>query len=315
MQICRGILRITKVGGFGEIDISIILLKRKVKKLEIIDIAKGQFGNGTKKVLEKYGDFFEEYFSTLEDREIFLRNIDSVLEKTDKELTEKNISFLSEKLREIFPLIERFINNAPVPGAIFFVGLNNFDGHGLIINGKPFAFFNMTRMNEMLKNKNFEVNIHLLHELFHALHYFFSPDFYMKNYKNIEHKYFKRMIAEGVATYFSMVSSKSDFGKAAWFGLLEEEQVKKWIEVCKSKKKEIQELLENSIRENRFDSSLESILFYVPGFSTEDLTKGRLGYYYGAKIVETAARKEGEQNILSLPYAKFRDYAAEYFEE
>ena len=166
-------------------------------------------------------------------------------------------------------------------------------------------------MNEMLKNKNFEVNIHLLHELFHALHYFLSPDFYMKNYKNIEHKYFKRMIAEGVATYFSMVSSKSDFGKAAWFGLLDEKQVKKWIEVCKSRKKEIRELLENSIREKRFDSSLESILFYVPGFSTEDLTKGRLGYYYGAKIVEMAAKKK--KTALALDYNKFKNYIIKYF--
>ncbi len=283
--------------------------------MKIIDIAKEQFESGAEKVLEKYGDFFEEYFSTLEDREAFMRNIDSVLEKTDKELTEKNISFLSEKLGETVQLIEKFANNAPVPGAIFFVGLNNFDGHGLIINGKPFAFFNMTRMNEVLKNKNFDTGIHLLHELFHAVHYFLSPEFYMKNYKTVEHRYFKRMIAEGVATYFSMVSGKSDFGKAAWFGLLDEKQVEKWIEVCESKKKEIGELLKNSIKENRFDSFLESVLFYVPGLSAEDLPKGRLGYYYGAKIVETAARKEGVQNTLSFPYAKFRDYAAEYFEE
>ncbi len=47
------------------------------------------------------------------------------------------------------------------------------------------------------------MDLFVTHELLHGIHYSYNPCFYPKYYNSIEEKYFKRMIAEGIAINLS----------------------------------------------------------------------------------------------------------------
>ena len=287
---------------------------QKRDNMTIIKIAEEQLKDVEEIALKNHEGFFNEYFTTLENREQFQKNIQSVLKTTDVELTESNINLLSKKLLSLIPLIKNIEENLIIPDFIFFIGLNNFDGHGLIIRGKPHTFFNMTPLNERLKNKSFVVSAQLLHEIFHAIHYFYSPAFYIKNYASIEHQYLKRIVAEGIATYFTFFAGnkKLNLNDSLWFGLIDNEHFTKWVENCEAKKASIGKTIEKVVASNNFDTTLADILFSVPGIEQEELTKGRFGYYYGLEIVKKAAEREGTK-VLYLSYERFTDYILQYF--
>ncbi len=280
----------------------------------IINIAEEQLRNGGERTLKNHEDFFNEYFSTLENREEFQKNIQNILKTTDAELTKSNISLLSKKLSLLIPLIKDIEEKLIIPDFIFFIGLNNFDGHGLLIHGKPYTFFNMTPLNKRLENKSFVVNAQLLHEIFHAIHYFYSQSFYIKNYASVEHRYLKRIIAEGIATYFTLIASgkKPNLKDSFWFGLIDNKHFKKWIENCELKKASIGKTIEKATANNNFDTTLDNILFSVPGMTQEELIQGRFGYYYGLEIVKKAVKREGSK-VLYLSYEEFTDYIWQYF--
>ncbi len=283
--------------------------------MNFVNVAEEQMNENAEKAFKDHEDFFNEYLSTLESREQFEMNINSILENNDPDLTRANIDLLTTRLSLLPFLINRIKEDLVIPDIIFLIGLNNFDGHGLIINRKPYIFLNMTRMNEMLKNKSFTIDVHLLHEMFHAIHYFYSPSFYIKSYSSIEHQYLKRMIAEGVATYFSKCAGEARFEEALWLGLIGKKHFDEWLENCNEKKGSIWNSIRKAISTSNFDVSLNNTLFAIPGLRSEDLIKGRLGYYYGTEIVKKAS-KEGEiTKILSLDFDKFKKYAEQYFIE
>jgi hypothetical protein len=292
----------------------VIKLKIKENNVKFINIAEEQINKGAEMALKNHKDFFNEYFLTLEKEEQFRVKIQNVIENTNAELTRINIALLMKRVSLSLPFIMQVDKDIIIPNLVFFIGLDNFDGHGLIIKGEPYTFLNMTRINNLLENKLFTADVHLLHEIFHAIHYFYSPSFYIKSYTSIEHKYLKKMIAEGIATYFAKETIGASPENSLWFGLLGDKHFKEWVRKCRMKRVSIWKSIKNSIANNDLDTSLINTLFSVPGMKQEDLAKGRLGYYYGLKIVEIAARKEGTK-ILHLTYEKFKDYAKQYFEE
>ncbi|MEF3245626.1 MAG: hypothetical protein K6343_06595 [Caldisericaceae bacterium] len=283
--------------------------------MNFVNVAEEQMNENTEKAFKDHEDFFSEYFSTFESREQFEMNINSILENNDPYLTRANIDLLTRRLSLLPSLINRIKEDLVIPDVIFLIGLNNFDGHGLIINRKPYIFLNMTRMNEILKNKSFTIDVHLLHEMFHAIHYFYSPSFYIKSYSSIEHQYLKRMIAEGVATYFSKYAVEAKFEEALWVGLIGKKHFDEWLENSKEKKGLIWNSIRKAISTSNFDVSLNNTLFAISGLRPEDLIKGRLGYYYGLEIVKKACKEGGITKILSLDYDKFKKYAEQYFLE
>ncbi len=290
-----------------------------------INIAEEQIRSGVEAALKNHSDFFNEYFSTLENREEFLKSIHNILKTTDADLANANISLLSKKLSLLILLIKSAGvtgvggKNADkkliIPDFVFFLGLNNFDGHGLLIRGKPYAFFNMTLINRRLEDKSFVINSQLLHETFHAIHYFYSPSFYLKNYTSIEHRYLKIMIAEGIASYFTLIAGgkKHNLKDAFWFGLVDEEHFKKWVENCALKKSFVYEMLKKVIAGNSFDPALDALLFYVLGAKQEELILGRFGYYYGFEVVRQVVEKAGTK-VLYMPYEEFTEHIWRYFE-
>jgi len=280
--------------------------------MKFINIAEEQMMSATK-ALQKHRDFFNEYF-LFEERKEFEEDIQNIIENTDFNLTRSNIALLTERLQSLADLIEKE-EKVIIPDIFFLIGLEHIDAQGLIINGKPYTFFNMTQMNEALTIKPFTLDIPLLHEIFHAIHYFYSPSFYIRSYRSIEHQYLKTMIAEGVAVYFSKEIKKANFEDALWSGLIDNKHYKKWYKNCRTNKHAIWEFMKNTIENNKLDTSLDDILFSIPGMTQEDLVEGRLGYYYGLEIVEKAVNRVGKDKILSLDYDTFKNYAEEYFKE
>lgn len=84
----------------------------------IINIAEEQLRNGGERTLKNHEDFFNEYFSTLENREEFQKNIQNILKTTDAELTKSNISLLSKKLSLLIPLIKDIEEKLIIPDFI-----------------------------------------------------------------------------------------------------------------------------------------------------------------------------------------------------
>jgi len=280
--------------------------------MKFINIAEEQMTSATK-ALQRYRDFFNEYF-LFEERKEFEEEIQNIIENTDFNITRSNIALLTEKLQSLADLIEKE-EKVIIPDIVFLIGLGHIDAQGLIINGKPYTYFNMTQMNEVLTIKSFTLDIPLLHEMFHAIHYFYSPSFYIRSYRSVEHQYLKTMIAEGVAVYFSKEIKKANFEDALWSGLIDNKHYKKWYKNCRTNKYAIWEFMKNTIENNKFDTSLDDILFSFLGTTPEEIVEGRLGYYYGLEIVEKAVKRVGKDKILSLDYDTFKNYAEEYFNE
>ena len=259
--------------------------------MKFINIAEEQLKTKRKqeKVLLAHQDFFEEYFAIFEDKTQFQKNINCILNKINYQQTMENINILKERLSNLIYLITSNFNNIVFPDIIFFIGPGNCDGHGILIKGKPFTFFDMSRMNSWMSNSSFALEIHLLHEVFHAIHYYYSSEFYPRNYNSVEEQYIKRMIAEGLATYLSKSITKSSLAKSLWLDLLDEKFVKKWMKRCENSRKLIWHSIKKSISSNREDESLLNTLFSVPR-AKSNLLIARLGYYFGVKIVERAVQ-------------------------
>ncbi len=277
--------------------------------MEFVNIAETQLEKGAQVAFEKFPEFFTEYFKIMENKKEFCGKIPDIVEKTNKEETLRNISILEKIAKEVEPRVKLANKENRFPGIAFFVGLNNYDGHGFLVNGKPYVFLNMTRMNQMMHLKRFSIKTHLVHEAFHALHYFYSPEFYPKKYTFNRKEVLKTLIAEGVATYLSKKALKTSDAEALWFGLLNEKDVSVWIKNCKRSLNTVRKKLNTSVNKSFFLS-----LFTVSGMDTESLKNGRCGYCYGAEIAELAAAEYGDSGILELTFKEFEKYAERYFE-
>ncbi len=277
--------------------------------MEFVNIAEVQLEKGVQIAFKEFPEFFSEYFKVMENEKEFHSKIPGIVEKTNKEETLRNISILEKTAKEVEPIVKLANKENRFPGIVFFIGLNNFDGHGFLVSGKPYAFFNMTRMNQMMRLKRFSTKTHLAHETFHALHYFYSPEFYPKKDIFNRKELIKKIIAEGIATYLSKKALKTSDADALWFGLLDEKDVSEWIKNCKRSLKEVQDRLNTHIDESFFLS-----LFTVSGMDTESLKNGRCGYCYGTEIAELAAAEYRDSEILEFTFKEFEKYAERYFE-
>ncbi len=285
--------------------------------MKFINIAEQQLRTdiSSEQILLTYQDFFEEYFSIFEERSQFQEDINSILSRIGKQQTIANTEKLREHLSNLVPFTSSIADDIVSPDIIFFIGLGSWDGHGIILNGRPFTFFDMTRMNIWMANPSFRLKAHLVHEVLHAIHYYHSQEFYPENYESVGDYYIKKMMAEGVATYLASCVTKVSLDEALWLGLLDKPSVKKWVKKCEESKKSIWYSIKKVIRNNREDEHLLEKLFSVPGITSDMLIEGRLGYYYGAQIAKRAAKDLGELKILYLDPTKFKKYLKFYFEE
>jgi len=278
--------------------------------LQFVNIAKLQLEEN-EIVPEKYGGFFEEYFSVFGMRDVFFKNAkNKMLQFTKREA--KNVSAtlkvaISVNIHKLNSLLPGLI----MPGIIFFIGPGYVDGHGILLNGKPYAFFDLTSIRARVRNKDFCLKAQLFHEIAHAIHYYFSHEFYPKGSMGSD-IYLKRMIGEGLATYLSFKALDITPEKYYWFGLLDKTETSKWIKKCKSLKEYTAKLLYSAILKDEKDEKLFYKLFSVSGSGKDDWLNRRCGYYYGFNIVSYAGQVFTPRKLVKLRFAEYKSFVNSY---
>lgn len=214
---------------------------------------------------------------------------------------EKKIEKCNEQLKEIF----QYEKIRP----ILFIGDGSIDGHGIKIQNEVFVIFDLTSIIHI--EPLYHMDLFILHELIHPLHYRFDQ-FYYNNYENIEEMYFKRLYTEGLATYLSWQSTFATLEDAFWLGFLPKIKVEKWEVNCIKKRANIGLRLNKAIRLNRFSQKLYFELFSIS--TIKEYKNGRLGYYYGFEIVKIIGNSRNLKELLNVDYEIIRTYIIDYFD-
>jgi len=262
-----------------------------------------------------FNDFVSEFIALTEYSRDFEKGVKDSFEVIDKEETFRNMDKLIIAFQEIESLIFHFFGKIEIPEVILFLGPYAWDGHGIIIKEKSYMFLNMRMMNFHLSIPTFAIKTHLLHELLHAIHYDIIPEFYPGNYKTPEEIYFKKMYAEGMASYLSGKIAGTGYKESLTFGHIDENLCQKWIKDCNELKKSFWNSIDEAFTNNQNNEELWYRLFSIPDTKPDALARGRYGYYYGTKISEKIAEKFGETVLLNLKIQDINIHIREYFED
>lgn len=289
--------------------------------MNFIDFYKMQLGESEENNFTlEYSDFLNEYyhlfckFNSIEiskDRllNIITENIKEIKENRNNELL-KFSSWLKSKIIEITDKLRQQFNIDDIPETVLFIGDGSIDGHGVVIENQAYGLFEISTLVDSIKLYN--ADVFLAHELIHPIHYQLNSGFFAGKWNSIEEYYFKRLISEGIATYFSkdIVSTRVEEGY--WFGFLKDQELQEWINYCEENKSIISSKLAKSLNKEELDLDLYRQLFSIVGY--ENLTKFRLAYYYGTCIIEKINKNHTFEQILELGYKDLRNYIVEYFD-
>ncbi|MDQ0159503.1 hypothetical protein [Alkalibacillus salilacus] len=255
--------------------------------------------------------FFREYLKVFNSNDDFHKNVNELTKNYSTNDINGSIEFLRTLTAEMFYSINDSLRLDFEVGVVVFIGDCSYDGHGILFDGKPYVFLDLSAIIPRLNIYN--LNTFITHELIHSIHYFINPDFYRGNFKSIEEKYYKLIFAEGIATKLSSELTNDSDEQIYWFGFLDAMKVKNWINNCEKMKSEIGKEIKNAINTEAFDNALNNKLFSIEDF--EKLDMYRVGYYYGAKIVGQFLEHKTIDEVLRLNYAEARKYINDYFSE
>lgn len=253
--------------------------------------------------------FFKEYFRSFNSNANFEEDTRQLMREHTLKDVSKTVSFLNSKAKEVLDLINNSLNTDIVPAVITFFGDCSYDGHGILIDGKPYVFFDLNAVIPRIDFYNFTAFI--THEMLHPIHYSLNPNFYRRNYRTVEEKYLKLLLAEGIATHLSYVISKEKIEDTYWFGYLKPDEVRDWIKNCEKMKNDIGTDLHRAIDAGKLDNSLYNRLFGIEDFTM--LTSYRTGYYYGAEIVKGFLEENNVNDVLTLDYGRAKEVIKDYF--
>lgn len=252
--------------------------------------------------------FFKEYIEVFNRKESFIDSMMKNIISADK----GQIDYISDKLIEEFKKISKMFckkgleNNI---GLIIFIGDGSIDGHGIIIDNNPYVFIDLSAIIPNISKYN--LSTFMVHETIHALHYDLNKEFYPKNYLSVEDRFFKKLISEGIATEFSMSVFHISMESSYWLGLLEHEDVEKWIFNCEKMKLNVGKKLSKTIINDKFNYDIYCKLFTI--LKLKELTSYRMGYYYGSEIIKTIQQERSNIEMLTLDFDQVKKYIYEYF--
>lgn len=265
---------------------------------------------------EDFSAFIDSYYSLsnafnniYDNKESLLNAIKSNIQSTDDEDLHSFAADLKDKISIVSEKLMKELHINSFPDTVLFIGDGTIDGHGLLVNDRAYGFFEVTTLMKTIAFYNLEV--FLAHELMHPVHYHINNSFAPNRWLGTEERYFKRMLNEGIATYFSSKVLGVPIKDAYWFGYLGDEELDVWLENCEEMKQNISNRLSLSLKSRKLDQELQLQLFSIVGF--ENLTKYRLAYYYGTKIVEELNKSYCLEEILKLDYIVLRKCIYSYF--
>lgn len=252
--------------------------------------------------------FFKEYIEVFNKKESFIDSMIKNIISADK----GQIDYISDKLIKEFNKVSNVFckkgleNNI---GLIIFIGDGSIDGHGIIVEDYPYVFIDLAAIIPNVSKYN--LFSFIVHETIHAFHYDLNKEFYPKNYLSVEDRFLKKLIAEGISTEFSMSVFHISMESAYWLGLLDHKDVREWIFNCEKMKLDVGKKLNEIIVDNKFNYNIYCKLFTILKF--KELTKYRVGYYYGSEIIKIIEKERRNIEILTLNFHKIKKYICEYF--
>ncbi|MBN4051161.1 MAG: hypothetical protein COA82_10935 [Alkaliphilus sp.] len=234
------------------------------------------------------------------------------IEKTIEEMHAKDVQKMLSCANIIKQEIQEIMNRQcdfSIKGAILLLSDGSIDGHGILVDGEAYVFFDLNAITRGIDKYN--IKAFVFHEIIHAVHYGRNIEFYLKNHITTEEHYFKRMICEGIATYFTGKKTAEPAEDVYWLGYLNKSEVNIWTNKCEVMRKEIGGKLAESIEKNVLDMDLYSKLFSV--INMNDMTSSRMAYYYGSKIIEELSTNHSFEEILQKNYLEIRKIVWNYF--
>lgn len=275
--------------------------------MELINLAEKQIEHADCNSISN--PFFKEYFQSFNSNTNFEEDTRQLMQAHTLYDVSETVSFLKSMAKEVLNRINNSLNRDVDTDIVTFFGDCSYDGHGILIDKKPYVFFDLNAVIPRFDFYNF--NAFITHEMLHSIHYSLNPDFYRGNHRTVEEKYLKLLLSEGIATHLSYVISQEKIEDTYWFGYLESEQVWEWIRNCEKVKNDIGAGLYKVIDEGKLDNSLYDRLFGIEDFSM--LTSYRTGYYYGAEIVKGLLTRRNINDVLALNYSDAKDIIKKYF--
>ncbi|KAB3531050.1 DUF2268 domain-containing protein [Alkaliphilus pronyensis] len=288
--------------------------------MKFINLFREQIGLSQNTKLElDYREFMNGYYCLFskfnninisKDRliEVIDDNISQIKNNEQEEMLQFSLR-LENEIVKISEKIEKKLEIINAPDTVLFIGDGSIDGHGIIVEGKTYGIFELTTLKNSINLYNSD--LFLAHELIHPIHYRLNKEYFPKEWGSVEEYYFKRMISEGIATYFSKEACETSVDEAYWFGYLKLKELHKWISYCEEIKSETSIKLSKSISEKILDSNLYRQLFSIEGY--DNISKYRLAYYYGYHIIEDISKSYTFEQILKLKYKDLRHYMLDYF--
>jgi uncharacterized protein YjaZ len=234
-----------------------------------------------------YPALFRHYFRYWAKRERFSKTLTKIEVK-------KRCQLVLSELKKIERKMVSAGFDTEALDIVLFVGQNTSNGHAFK-DGRKFVVWIPL---ETYKTK-LRCQIFILHEIIHWLHYSQSPDFYFQNATQ-KLSTARQLITEGIATYLTQRILKVDEGTVLWADYLSKRDLKKWLQECQNREKELCQFILK-----QFSSASPKIeLFYAN--DPNDIYKYRAGYFVGWKLIEQMIKKKGFSDSELLKISRKR---------
>lgn len=237
-----------------------------------------------------------EHVSDIE--KIDLNGLQNLMEKLKKAI-EKGYETLSKHIKLIDDITY-----------VIMIGDGSIDGHGVVIEDKPYVIIDILALSG--GRDFYDLDVFVIHESVHAIHYSKSPDMSFNNYNGTEDMYFKRLASEGIATFISGKLHDSHLGEEFWLGFLDKNRTSEWITYCTRNIGNVSSSLKKSIQSDELDIDLYYNLFSITDPS--NIGNSRLAYYYGYEICMIASQAMGFETLMTLNEDKWSNMIKSYFE-
>ncbi len=269
-------------------------------------------------------DFFAGYLSVFDEFVGFARSAEklaekaaesaALIEKTESEHCEEKLTgIVRRKLKELEQMTgDKLSAEIGELYLIIFLGDGSYDGHGMLLGDESFVFFDLAAQlrAEESNSGGYDLEAWAAHELIHALHYGFSPEFYLANYEGPRDRILKRTYAEGLATWLSDRLLDASRSVSLWLGLLPEAEVKRWQQRCREERQRIAAELKKQFQRSELNLDLFFRLFARIG---SNYIGCRCGYYYGFEVVENLKGEKNPGRLLELEADRAGEEVRSYF--
>ncbi|MBD3232119.1 MAG: hypothetical protein GF315_00175 [candidate division Zixibacteria bacterium] len=186
--------------------------------------------------------------------------------------------WIEKFLKRLVAILREYRIDSDIFDLVYFIGTGGTNGHAFRHNGRMYVWAPLeTYTSESL------VQIFVTHEVAHAIHYYFSPDFYPDTVDD-QIRMSRQLITEGLATYLTAKWLDIPDKDSLWADYLDEDEARSWIDKCE---KETRNLLK-VIHDNWHETEHKLEIFYAS--NPENIYQFRAGYYIGLRLIDEYTR-------------------------